>query len=178
MLQILAVLGVIGVVGFAAKLIAESAEEHERHRKKAAELEREAVKWAAEEERVELQADAEHKEWARARDHIRKQIEAAKAYRRSLYSNLAKLKKEKWKFGVRLNDANISRKREIWEALYMYDEALDRQYADARICGKPLSKNCICSRRISAGRPQIPPRLSRLHVVSLLSRHWSQKMYR
>ena len=132
MLQILAVLGVIGVVGFAAKLIAESAEEHERHRKRAAELEREAVKWAAEEERVELQADAEHKEWARARDHIRKQIEAAKAYRRSLYSDLSCLKKERSKFGVHLKKiGNTSGKREIREALYMCDEALDRNYAAA-----------------------------------------------
>ena len=153
MLQILAVLGVIGVVGFAAKLIAESAEEHERHRKKAAELEREAVKWAAEEERVELQADAEHKEWVRARDGIRKQIEAAKADRRSLYSHISDLKKERWKFDDRLNDANTSRKREIWEAFYMYDEALDRKYAEAYLLQAVIEKLYMLEKDLCGSSP-------------------------
>ena len=129
------VLVAIGVGAAAIALIAGSAEEHERHRKKAAKLKRKAVKRAAKEERARLQADAEHKEWILARDGIRKMIEAAKTERRSLYNDLSLLREERQKIGVRLQDAKKIEdrfgRRRIREALYDYDEALDKKHADA-----------------------------------------------
>ena len=134
-IPILAALAVGAAGAYAIELIAGSAEEHERQRKKAAKLKRKAVKRAAKEERAKLQADAEHKEWALARDGIREMIEVAKAERRSLYDDLSLLREERQKIGVRLKDAKKIEdrfgKRRIREALYEYDEVLDKKYADA-----------------------------------------------
>lgn len=134
-MAIFPILLALGVGAVVVGLISGSAEEHERQRKKAAELKRKAVKRGGKRERAQLRARAERKQRILAHNDLWTKIDAAKAERRSLYENLSRMKEARRKLGVHLQDMKKIEerfgRRDIWAAIHKFDEAIDVKYADA-----------------------------------------------